>query len=245
MKPIPMSPPDRAPLLAFGAHPDDLEFGCGGVLVQESRLGRPVHLVVCSRGESGSRGTPEIRTQEAEKAASILGATVEFIELDGDAQLEIRARHATRLARIIRQVRPGIVLAPTTVQNQHPDHWRLGVLVRDATRLARYGGLAELRELPVHAIAQLLFYAVTPEAEPSDSSPLFIDISAPEIIAAWTAAMEAHATQVSARSYVELQLTRSRLFGFRGGVGHAMALFPNQPPIFHSLNPLNSPSGRF
>lgn len=245
MKPIPMSHPNRAPLLAFGPHPDDLEFGCGGVLVQESRLGRPVHLVVCSRGESGSRGTPEIRTQEAEKAASILGATVEFIELDGDAQLEIRATHATRLARIIRQVRPGMVLAPTTVQNQHPDHWRLGTLVRDATRLARYGGLAGLRELPVHAIAQLFFYAVTPEAEPPDISPLLIDISAPEIITAWTAAMEAHATQVSARSYVELQLTRSRLFGFRGGVTHAMALFPNQPPVFDSLGPLNGPSGRF
>ena len=145
MKPTPISPPNLAPLLAFGSHPDDLEFGCGGVLVQESRSGRPVHLVVCSRGEAGSRGTPEIRTREAEKAAAILGATVEFIELDGDAKLEICATHATRLARVIRQVRPAIVLAPTTAQNQHPDHWRLGTLVRDASRLARYGGLAELR----------------------------------------------------------------------------------------------------
>ena len=245
MKPTLISHPDLAPLLAFGPHPDDLEFGCGGVLAQESRLGRPVHLVVCSRGESGSRGTPEIRTHEAEKAASILGATVEFIELDGDAQLEIRATHATRLASIIRQVRPGIVLAPTAAQNHHPDHWRLGTKVRDAKRIARYGGLVNLRAFPVHTIAQLFFYAVTPEAEPSDISPLFIDISAPEIIAAWTAAMEAHATQVSARSYVELQLTRSRLFGFRAGVTHAMALFPNQPPVFDSLSPLNGPSGRF
>ena len=49
--------------------------------------------------------------------------------------------------RIIRRVRPGIVLAPSLVENQHPDHARLGRLVRDAARLARYGGVEELRAL--------------------------------------------------------------------------------------------------
>ena len=63
-------------------------------------------------------------------------------------------------------------------------------LVRDAARLARYGGLKELRRQPPHAIEQLFFYAVTPEAEPRDITPVLIDVSAPEIIAAWTAAME-------------------------------------------------------
>jgi LmbE family N-acetylglucosaminyl deacetylase len=58
------------------------------------------------------------------------------------------------------------VLAPSVVENQHPDHARLGRMVRDAARLARYGGVKELR-LPPHAIGQLLFYAVTPEAEPA------------------------------------------------------------------------------
>ncbi len=245
MKPTPISPPEPAPLLAFGAHPDDLEFGCGAVLAQESRLGRPVHLVVCSRGESGSRGTPEERVREAENAAALMGATLEFIELDGDAHLEIRAAHAIRLAGIIRQQRPGIVLAPSTVPNQHPDHWRLGTLVRDASRLARYGGVAELRDQPGHAIDQLLFYAITPEAEPPDISPLFIDVSAPEVIAAWTAAMAAHVTQVSARGYVDLQLARARILGLRSGVTHAQALFPNDPPVFASLGSLGGAAGRF
>ena len=64
---------------------------------------------------------------------------------------------------------------------------------------------------------------------------MLIDVSAPEILKAWTAAMEAHASQVSARNYVELQLTRARLRGLRAGVGHAIALFPNDPLVLDSL----------
>src|SRR5215212_7732513 len=161
MKPTQTSP-DLAPLLVFGAHPDDIEFACGGIVAKETRLGRAAHFVICSRGEAGSYGTPDQRVTEANQAAALLGATVEFIELDGDAHLEIRAAHAIRLAGVLRRERPAIVLAPSLGQNQHPDHWRLGTLVRDASRIARYGGMKELRHAPSHAIEQLFFYAVTP-----------------------------------------------------------------------------------
>jgi LmbE family N-acetylglucosaminyl deacetylase len=232
MKPGPNS--RNNPLLAFGAHPDDIEFGCGGIIARETQAGRSAHLVICSRGEAGTHGTPKQRTAEAQKAAALLGATVEFLELDGDSHLEIRAAHAIKLAGIIRRTQPGVVLAPSLVENQHPDHWRLGKLVRDAARLARFGGLKELRKARPH-ISQLFFYAVTPEAEPPDITPVLMDVSAPEVLQAWTAAMQAHASQVQARAYVELQLTRARLRGLRAGVGHAMALFPNDPLVFTSL----------
>ncbi len=245
MKPTPKSPPENAPLLAFGAHPDDLEFACGGVIARETRAGRPAHFVICSRGEAGSRGTPAQRTAEAKKAAALLGATIEFIKLDGDAHLEMRAAHAIKLAGVIRRRRPAIVLAPSVVENQHPDHSRLGRLVRDAARLARYGGLKELTSRPPHAIDQLFFYAVTPEAEPSDITPVLMDISAPEIVAAWTAAMAAHVSQVRARPYVELQLARARFQGLRAGVGHAIALFPGDPIVAGSLAQLSRGARRF
>ncbi len=54
MKPTPKSRLKAAPLLAFGAHPDDIEFGCGGVIAQETRAGRKAHFVICSRGEAGT-----------------------------------------------------------------------------------------------------------------------------------------------------------------------------------------------
>jgi LmbE family N-acetylglucosaminyl deacetylase len=245
MKPSPKSPLETAPLLAFGAHPDDIDLACGGVIAQETRKGRPARLVICSRGEAGTQGTPAQRVSEAKRAAALLGATLEFIKLDGDAHLEIRAAHAIKLAAIIRRARPAIVLAPSVVENQHPDHARLGRLVRDAARLARYGGLKELRRLTPHAIGQLFFYAVTPEAEPNDVMPVLVDVSAPEIIAAWKAAMEAHASQVRARPYVELQLSRARFQGLRAGCDHAIALFPSDPILVGSLAQLSRGARRF
>jgi LmbE family N-acetylglucosaminyl deacetylase len=245
MKLTPKSKNNSAPLLAFGAHPDDIEFGCGGVLARETLAGCKAHFVICSRGEAGTHGQPKQRVAEAKRAAALLGATVEFIELDGDAHLEIHAAHAIKLAGILRRVRPRIVLAPTVVENQHPDHAKLGKMIRDAARLARYGGLKELRRSPPHAIGQLFFYAVTPEAEPRDISPVLIDVSAPEIISAWTVAMSAHQSQMRTRNYVELQLTRARLLGARAGLGHAIALFPNDPLVIDSLAQLNRSARRF
>ena len=242
---MPTSPHEITPLLAFGAHPDDIEFGCGGVIARETRAGRAAHFVVCSRGEASTHGTPAQRTLEAEKSAQILGATIEFIELDGDAHLELRVGHTIRLAEVIRRVRPGIVLAPTVVENQHPDHARLGQLVRDAARLARYGGMEELRVLPPHTIEQLFFYAITPEAAPANISPLLIDISAPEILSTWVSAMEVHTSQTNAINYVELQLTCARMHGLRGGIGHAIALFPSDPLVLESLGQLSRGGWRF
>jgi LmbE family N-acetylglucosaminyl deacetylase len=232
-----MSPTDAElpSLLVVGAHPDDIEFGCGGVVARETRTGRRAHFVVCSRGEAGTHGTPEVRTEEARRGAAILGATIEFVDLDGDAHLSLDSRHAITLAAIVRAQRPGIVLAPTPQQNQHPDHWRLSILVRDAVRLARYGGVEELAAMAPHPIDQLYFYALSPEAEPRDSTPLLVDVSDPEVIAAWNASIEAHASQLQARGYAELCLMRARMNGLRAGVEYAAALFPNDPIVVGSL----------
>lgn len=245
MKPGPKSNPDPAPLLAFGAHPDDIEFGCGGIVAGESRTGRPVHLVVCSRGEAGTNGTPALRTKEAQKAARILGATLEFIELDGDAHLELRSAHALTLAAVIRRIRPEIVLSPTLQQNQHPDHWRLATLVRDATRLARYGGLAELKDLPRHDIGQLFFYGLGTGSEPAGQAPVLIDVSDPKTVSTWSKAMAAHASQMKTRNYAERLLARARVLGLDAGVEYAQALWPNDPLVFSSLANLSRSAARF
>ena len=245
MKPTSKRKFDYSPLLAFGAHPDDIEFGCGGIIARETCDGRKAHFVICSRGESATHGTPADRTAEAKKAARLLGATVEFIQLDGDSSLEIKACHAIKLAAIIRRVRPGVVFAPSLVENQHPDHPRLGRLVCDAARLARYGGVKKLKANTAHAIGPLFFYVVTQEAEPAGVLPLLMDISAPNVIAAWTASMEAHATQLRTRNYVELQLARARVLGLRAGVEYAQSLYPNDPLIFDSLAPLTRAARRF
>ena len=146
-----------------------------------------------------THGTPAQRTVEAEKAAAILGATLEFIELDGDAHLEVRVAHAIKLAAILRRIRPGIVLAPSAGGKPAPRSRparQTGARRHPAGPLRRRGGVApRLR----HKIDHLFYYAVTPDAEPTDVTPVLIDVSAPDIVAAWTAAMEAHASQTRAR----------------------------------------------
>lgn len=232
-------------LLVFGAHPDDIEFGCGGVIAVETRSGRTAHSVVCSLGEAATNGTPEERKKESTEAAKLLGSTIDFLEFDGDSHLEIKTAHLIKLAELIRKFRPEIVLAPTHYENQHPDHWRLGQMVRDASRIARYGGMKELKAHKPHAIDSLFFYAVTPEGEPRDTTPILIDISASEIVAAWTKAMNTHITQAASRNYLDLQLTRAKLLGARAGVEYATALFPNDPMVFESLAQAGKGARRF
>ena len=223
-------------VLVFGAHPDDIEFGCGAVIAREVQTGRSVYMLICSKGEAGTSGSAEQRAQESLEAARVLGAQCQFVELDGDAKLQLRNEHTMKIARIIRQIKPATVLATSRVDNQHPDHARLGQIVRDASRAARYGGLADLIDLEPHTIEQLFYYAVTPDGEPKDELPILIDISAPEIISSWTAAMNAHQSQAGTRNYIDLQLTRARLWGARAGVEYAAALFSNDPLIFYSLS---------
>ncbi len=256
MKPTPISQPDSmnqtpahslspapqinslAPLIAFAAHPDDLEFAVGALLAGESRSKRPVHLVICSRGESATNGSPDQRQQESQSAAKVLGATIEFMELDGDAHLEIKLAHTLKIAAILRRHRPAMVLAPSTMENQHPDHPRLGRLIQDAARLARYAGVKELLATPPHTIQSLFFYAITTEAEPSGITPIFIDVSSPELLATWKSAMQCHASQTT-RPYIDFQLTRAHLNGLRAGVTHAIAIYPANPIIVDSLAPLS------
>lgn len=238
-------PAGRRRYVAFGAHPDDIEFGCGGVIAKETATGAQVHLVVCSRGEAGTNGTPKIRTAEAKRAAQALGASIEFLDLGGDAHFERKVAHVLKLAAIIRRLRPDAVLAPTVVENQHPDHAVLGRMVRDATRVARYGGVRELRKAAPHAVGQVWFYALGAEAEPVDMARVWIDISEPKAIATWMVAMEAHASQMKTRNYSEMQVTRARLHGMRAGVAYAVPLFCADPLVFEHLAQAGRAARRF
>ena len=212
-------------ILAIGAHPDDVEFGCGGVLLAEVARGSTVALCVCSRGEAGSNGTPEEREAEAREAARLLGGRIEFLELGGDCRLNLSAANNLAIARVIRNIRPDVLLSPTSCGDQHPDHVVISQLCRNAVRLARYGGLEELRDLPAHAIRHHFQYAITAGAEPpNDHVKICFDIGAE--FERWVELMQYHATQLRTRRYVEVQIARARLLGLTSGIEYAQALFP-------------------
>jgi LmbE family N-acetylglucosaminyl deacetylase len=237
MKPLGKSPFSLSPLLAFGAHPSDVEFGCGGIIAREIQSGGKAHFVVCARSESGAHGTPEERTAEAKASAVILGATLQFVRLGGTSGAEAAA-DAIKLAAVIRRWKPGAIFAPSLVENQHPDHPRVGHLVRDATRLARGGGGAKRRSKAHRSIGPLFFYAVSPEAEPAGVLPVLMDVSDPRAVDTWNLSMQAHASQRRSRDLAVYQLDGAHVHGLRAGVELAQPLYPDEPLVFDSLAPL-------
>lgn len=220
-------------ILAIGAHPDDVEFACGGILLKEAAQGSEIFLCVCSRGEAGTNGTPDEREGEARAAAEILGAKLDFLDFGGDSHLESSNGNALAIARQIRSIQPEILLSSVTSSEQHPDHRVVGLLCRDASRFARYGGLAELAELPAHAVRHHFEYAVTPNAEPHGCISLRVDINAQ--FTRWIELMECHQSQLRTRNYIELQTARARLLGEEAGVEYAQALFPRDHLLVDTL----------
>lgn len=125
-------------VLAIGAHPDDVELGCGGTLARLAREGRRVGILHLTRGESGTRGTAEERLAEAERAAAALGAVeLAFLEC-GDGRLRHGEAEEEAVIEVLRTWRPEIVFGPTP-HDRHPDHGRAHRLVEDA---CFYSGLA-------------------------------------------------------------------------------------------------------
>lgn len=226
-------------ILALGAHPDDLEFGIGGVLLTEFDAGAEISLVITSQGEAASHGNPAQRLDEARAAARLLGAAerMEVLDFGGDGQQTASPANAALIARLIREIRPSLVFAPFPAPNQHPDHAAVGQAARDACRLARYGGLSALNDRPAHAINSLWFYAVTPLPELDLSRAVLIDIS--PVFERWKSLMACHASQAASRHYLDLQISRARQLGLLASCEYATALWPNDPPVLTSLQPLS------
>lgn len=122
-------------VLATGPHPDDVELGCGGTLLKLATLGKKTGILDLTRGELGTRGTPEIRLQEAEKAAELLNAEVrENLEMR-DGFFENNEENQLKVIQIIRKYRPEIVLA-SALEDRHIDHGKAAKLVHDACFLS-------------------------------------------------------------------------------------------------------------
>ena len=218
-------------ILAVGAHPDDVEFGCAPILIQEVGKGHEARILVTSKGEDGSAGTPEERAQEARDAARIIGAAIQFLDMGGDCHLEHNTTNKMTLAREIRRFKPDVLLAPHIGENQHPDHAVLGKLVRDAARLARFGGLQDLEDLPPHPITSLYFYTITQVFV--DPPEVVVDVSAAR--GAWESSIHCHKSQMRTRNYLDLVMSRARTLGAAIGVDYAVGLWLNDPIRVASL----------
>ena len=172
-------------VLAFGPHPDDVELFCGGTMLRFAELGYRTGVVDLTRGELGSRGTAELRAQEAQAAARVLG--LQFRENLGlpdgfvfpwsgfEAPHDRAAEsHLGRVVEVLRRRRPEVVLLPW-IEERHPDHAAAGILL---TKAVYFAGLRRFETRPAQerfVPRQVLYYELRHRMTPTfvmDTSPV-------------------------------------------------------------------------
>ncbi len=130
-------------ILAFGAHPDDVELGCSGTLAKEISLGKKVGIIDLTRGELGTRGSVEIRNKESEAASNILGISVrENLDMR-DGFFINDENHQLKVIEMIRKYQPEIVIC-NAIDDRHIDHAKGSKLVSDACFLS---GLVKIKTM--------------------------------------------------------------------------------------------------
>ena len=126
---------EKVDILAIGAHPDDIELGCGGTLMKEIEMGKKVGLMDLTQGELGTRGSKEIRKQEAELARDFMGAKFRDNLLLDDCFFENNRDNQIKLISKIRRYQPDIIMCNAT-DDRHIDHQKAAKLVVDSCFLS-------------------------------------------------------------------------------------------------------------
>ena len=122
-------------ILVFGAHPDDVELGCGGTIIKEVQNGKRVGIIDLTRGELGTRGTTRTRDSETKKATEIMGVSIRENMNFKDGFFKDDEEHKIALIKKIRKYRPDIVIT-NAVSDRHPDHPRSSQISVDACFLS-------------------------------------------------------------------------------------------------------------
>ena len=207
---------------AIGAHPDDIEYGCGGILLLAKEMSLRTGAVVLTRGEAGDHGTLTVRTAEARDAAALLQLD-EFSLWDyRDALLSATDETTLLLTRWLKQRRPHLVLAPHPA-DRHPDHLAAADLARRAVFLAARAKI--LPELPAIPPVQIWWYAL--DATVGPSPVLLVDISM-----VWErkiGALKAHVSQYETN--LASRTTTDRYLGSLAGVQAAEGFIPDGPLV--------------
>ena len=219
-------------VLAFGAHPDDIELSCSGTLINEIKKGNNAGVIDITAGELGTRGTAETRALEASLASKVMELSIRENLGMRDGFFINDELNQLKVIKAIRKYQPEVVLA-NILDDRHPDHGRAGKLVSDACFLA---GLSKIETVGDDGIPQqrwrpkhLLHYIQDRFYEPN----LIVDIS--DVFDQRMEAIKAYSTQfhtsvdsskgaqtyISTPDFLDALVSRSRLMGKRIGVKYA------------------------
>ena len=133
----------KVDILAFGAHPDDVELGCGGTIAKAISKGKKIGIIDLTRGELGTRGNAEIREKEAKDAAKILGVKFRKNLNFSDGFIQNDRESQEKVIEVLRLYRPEIVLC-NAIKDRHVDHSRASDLISNSCFLS---GLEKLKKV--------------------------------------------------------------------------------------------------
>jgi bacillithiol biosynthesis deacetylase BshB1 len=236
-------------ILAIGVHPDDVELGCSGTLINEIKNGKKVGVVDLTQGELGTRGTVETRYIEAAKAAEVMGVHVRENLKMRDGFFKNDEEHQLKLISALRKYQPEIVIA-NILHDRHPDHGRAGHLIADACFLS---GLVKVKTNDEDGNPQekwrpkyVLHYLQDWYHEPD----LIIDIS--DVFEQRMKSIEAYGTQffstgeandepvtyISTPDFLDSVTARARMLGKRIGVKYGEGYISEKKIGIRSLDAL-------
>jgi bacillithiol biosynthesis deacetylase BshB1 len=215
-------------ILAFGAHPDDVELGAAGTLVRAAREGRTTGIITLTRGEMSTRGTVAARVVEFDAASAVLGLSHHEMLSLPDGRLTADDDSRTAVIREIREHKPRIVLLPHG-EDRHPDHPATSRIVQEAAFLAGLRKIDTGQE--PHKPAALIYYMAAWEFEPS----FIVDVSG--VIEEKRRALEAYGTQLHMESkpedepptFVSSQHYMDMLFARMAHYGHLIGRAWGEP----------------
>jgi bacillithiol biosynthesis deacetylase BshB1 len=239
----------KVDILAIGVHPDDIELGCAGTIINEIKNGKTVAIVDLTQGELGTRGTAETRYTEAADAAQIMGVVARENLKMRDGFFTNDETHKLQLIQAIRKYQPEIVLG-NILNDRHPDHGRAGHLISDAFFLS---GLSKIittdeagNEQEKWRPKYFLQYIQDWYHEPD----ILLDIS--DVFEQKMQAIQAYSTQfhtnttggegaqtyISTPDFLESIIARARMFGKRIGVKYAEGFLSEKKIGIKSLDAL-------
>jgi N-acetylglucosamine malate deacetylase 1 len=226
-------------VLAFGAHADDVEIGMGGTIAKFAEEGLKVGVCDLTLAELSSNGTVELRKQEAEKAAHILGVHERIHLSIPDRGLFLTEEHIRKVVSIIRTYQPKLVFAPY-YEDRHPDHGNCAKIVEEAVFSAGIRNYEDEENLPAYRPTALHYYMINGFHKPH----FIVDVSS--TFQKKLASLQAYESQFVKREgsvdtplvngYIETVESRERLFGQEAGVLYAEGFLTKKPLLlFHDL----------
>lgn len=228
-------------ILAIGAHPDDVELGCGATIAKEIANGKKAGILDLTRGELGTRGSAEIRDREAARAAEILGVSVRENLAFADGFFTNDKAHQLEIIKIIRKYRPDIVLC-NAVDDRHIDHGKGSKLAGDACFLSGLAKIDTGQEAwrPKQVFHYIQWKNLTPDLVVDVSG--FVDVKV-KAVAAYTSQFfdpdsKEPETPISSRNFMDSITYRARDLGRIIGVESAEGFTVERYVGVHSLHDL-------